>query len=92
MHFISTVLPEPLWPMMRFVLPLSKMLLMSCSTSLSSKDLYRDFTSIIRVCVWDYERSLVSNTSENRMKTLLLTTDWGLALPTSTEPPSTVYP
>ena len=37
--FIRTVFPEPLWPMMRLVLPFSNVALMSFRTSLSSKDL-----------------------------------------------------
>ena len=49
--FIRTVLPDPLWPMMRLVLPSSNTVLMSFSTSLSSKLLYKCLTSIMIVVV-----------------------------------------
>ena len=47
MHFISTVFPEPLWPIIRLVLPFSKVELMPLSTSLSSKDLCMFLISIM---------------------------------------------
>lgn len=40
----------------------------------------------------NYESRCVRNTSAKRMMILLFTTAEVLALPTSTEPPSTVYP
>ena len=47
--FINTVLPEPDWPMMRFVLPLANVASMPLRTSLSPKDLCRFFICIIFV-------------------------------------------
>ena len=45
--FISTVFPEPLWPIIRLVFPLSNSALISFSTSFWSNDLYRFLISII---------------------------------------------
>ena len=47
MHFISTVFPEPLCPMIRLVFPFSNVALISVSTSFSSNDLQSPFNSII---------------------------------------------
>ena len=46
-HFMSTVFPEPLCPMIRLVFPFSKVALISFSTSFSSNDLQSPFSSII---------------------------------------------
>ena len=45
--FISTVFPDPLCPMIRFVFPFSNVAEMFFRTSLSSNDLYNCFTSIM---------------------------------------------
>ena len=49
--FMSTVLPLPLRPIIRFVLPSSKTVLIFFSTSLPSNDLYRFLTSIMTIAV-----------------------------------------
>ena len=46
-HFINTVFPEPLCPMMRLVFPFSKVALISFNTSLPSNDFQSPFSSII---------------------------------------------
>ena len=46
-HFKKTVLPDPLWPIIKFVFPLSKREFISDKTSLSSNFFDIDFTSII---------------------------------------------
>ena len=58
--FISTVFPLPLWPMMRFVLPSSKMVEMSLSTSTPSKLLYKFLTSIMTAAVLRIRRRIES--------------------------------
>ncbi len=60
MFFMRTVLPEPDCPMIRFVLPFSKVALMPLSTSRSPKDLCRSCSSIMRAVVLGRCRQTIS--------------------------------
>src|SRR5690606_30983049 len=58
-HFINTVFPDPLCPMIKLVLPLSKQVVIPFNTSTPSKDLWMLFTSIISPTAFGLVNNLI---------------------------------